>query len=79
MAERVFLKLWIIEFEGTIYMILYWSQVGLRTQEGQSNTLPHSKTSRYPILSTLFHSIWTGNKICRICSADQFLHLRHHV
>lgn len=56
MAERVFLKLWIIEFEGTIYMILYWSQVGLRTQEGQSNTLPHSKTSRYPILSTLFHS-----------------------
>lgn len=38
-------------------MVLYWSQVGLRVQEEESNTLPHLKTSRYLILSTIFPSI----------------------
>lgn len=58
MAELVYFKaLLISECEGIVFMVLYWSQVGLRVQEEESNTLPHLKTSRYLILSTIFPSI----------------------
>ena len=53
--------------EGIVFILLYWSQVELRVQEEESNTLPNLKTSRYLILSTIFLSVWIWNKFVNMC------------